>query len=163
MHTPDPDEGCLYMHVRHTITVNHERHALYEFWRDVENLPRFMQHLASVRDRGDGRSHWVAKGPAGRRVEWDAEIIDDVPGERIAWRSLPGADVANSGAVRFSDTPSNGTEIVVDIHYKPPGGLLGRALASLLGADPGQQLKQDLRMFKRVAESTDISQPVPRV
>jgi uncharacterized membrane protein len=144
------------MHVRHSVTIEYPRQALYEFWRDFENLPRFMQHLDDVKHRGAGRSHWVAKAPAGRRIEWDAVIIDDVPGERIAWRSLPGADVPNSGAVRFSDTPDRGTEIIVDIHYDPPGGLLGRALARLMGSDPGQQLRQDLHRFKQIVESSPV-------
>jgi uncharacterized membrane protein len=148
-------------HVRHSVTVGQPRQALYEFWRDFENLPRFMRHLERVKDLGRGRSRWVAKAPAGRRVEWDAEVIDDVPGERIAWRSLPGADVPNSGAVLFTDAPDDGgTEIIVDIRYDSPGGILGRALVRLVGGDPGPRLKEDLRRFKQIIEAADLSQPM---
>src|SRR5688500_4745294 len=129
------------------------RERLYEFWRDFENLPRFMQHLELVEDLGGGRSHWVAKAPMGRTVEWDAEILQDVPNELIAWRSLPGSDVHNSGVVRFRDAPDDrGTEISVEIQYDMPGGSLGVALATLFGEDPGQQLDDDLRRFKQVVE-----------
>ena len=148
-------------HVRHTITIAQPRQALYDFWRDFENLPRFMLHLERVTDLGGGRSRWVAKAPAGRRVEWEAEIIDDVPGERIAWRSLPGADVPNSGAVRFTDVGDDGcTELTVDIRYEPPGGVLGRALVRLVGGDPGPRLKDDLRRFKTLIEAADLPHPM---
>ena len=153
-------------HVRHSITVYRPRQMLYDFWRDLENLPQFMQHLHRVEDVGDGRSHWVAKAPGGLKLEWDAEIVDDVPGTRIAWRSLPSADVKNSGSVMFLETPhEDATEVIVDIHYQPPGGLIGSTLARLFGEDPTQQLWGDLRRFKQIAESRadatkDISEPL---
>ena len=144
-------------HVRKSVTILQPRERLYEFWRDFENLPRFMQHLEHVEDLGGGRSHWVAKAPLGRTVEWDAETIEDVPNKLIAWRSLPGSDVQNSGSVRFKDAPGDrGTEIVVEIQYDVPGGSFGAALARLFAEDPGAQLRDDLRRFKQVVEAGEV-------
>src|SRR4051812_15648061 len=114
-------EKCSMPNVKKSVTIMLPRQQVYQFWRDFSNLPRFMQHLEAVEERG-GRSHWVAKGPAGKTVEWDAEIVEEVPGEQISWKSLPGSDVENSGLVRFFDAPADrGTEIVVDLRYDPPG------------------------------------------
>jgi uncharacterized membrane protein len=144
-------------HVRKSVTILQPRELLYQFWRDFENLPRFMQHLEHVEDQGGGRSHWVAKAPAGRTVEWNAEIVDDKPNELIVWRSLPGSDVKNSGRVHFSDAPGDrGTEITVDIQYDAPGGALGVAIAKLFAEEPGQQLTDDLRRFKQVVETGEV-------
>jgi uncharacterized membrane protein len=129
----------------------------YEAWHDFERLPRFMTHLESVRQTGGGRSHWKAKAPAGRTVEWDAEVVDDRPGELIAWRSLPGADVANAGTVRFSDAPGDrGTEIRLELEYSPPGGARGATVAKLFGEEPDQQARDDLRRFKQVLETGEV-------
>jgi uncharacterized membrane protein len=104
-----------------------------------------------------GRSHWVAKGPAGTSVEWDAEITEDRPGERIAWRSVEGADVENSGAVSFEAAPGGrGTIVRVELEYNPPGGFLGAGLARLFGEEPGQQVDADLRRFKQVMETGEV-------
>jgi uncharacterized membrane protein len=105
----------------------------------------------------DRRSHWKARGPAGKTVEWDAEIIDDRPNERIAWRSLEGADVENSGVVRFVKAPGGrGTEVHVEIRYSPPGGVLGAWLAKLFGEEPGQQVEDDLRALKQIMETGEV-------
>jgi uncharacterized membrane protein len=139
--------------VERAITIDRPAADLYRFWRDFENLPRFMDHLLSVRANGDRRSHWVAKAPAGASVEWDAEVTDDVPDARIAWRSLEGADVANAGAVSFSPAPAGrGTEVRVSLEYNPPGGPLGVAVAKLFGEEPDIQVREDLRRFKRLME-----------
>src|SRR2546423_15606848 len=95
----------LGIRARAAITVNHPRESVFQFWRQLENLPRFMRHLISVEPRDERRSHWVAQGPAGRKVEWDAEIINEIPNELIAWKSLPGSDVDSAGSVRFKDAP----------------------------------------------------------
>jgi uncharacterized membrane protein len=143
--------------VRKAITVNRDRDEVYGFWRDFANLPRFMAHLEEVRVTGETRSHWVAKAPLGRRVEWDAEIVDERPGELIAWRSLPGATVENEGVVRFQDAPGGrGTEIVVELEYRPPAGTLGATVAKLLGEDPATQLSDDLRRLKQVLETGEV-------
>jgi len=141
----------------HTITVNSSPEDVYRFWRDFENLPRFMSHLVSVRITGERRSHWVAKGPGGTTIEWDAEITKDVPGQLIAWRSVEGADVENSGVVRFDPAPGGrGTEVRVELVYNPPGGLLGASVAKLFGEEPGEQIKGDLYRFKQVIETGEV-------
>jgi uncharacterized membrane protein len=145
------------VHVHKTITVNRPPEEIYQFWRNFENLPSFMSHLEAVQTTGDRRSHWKAKAPAGMTVEWDAEIVEDRPNERIAWRSLEGASVANSGTVRFQPAPgSRGTEIHVELRYNPPGGKIGAAVAKLFGEAPDQQIGDDLRRFKQVMETGEV-------
>ena len=144
------------VHVTRAITINRPRDEVYRFWRDFENLPRFMEHLESVRVLGQTRSHWEAKAPAGTSVEWDAEIVDDRPGELIAWRSLPDGDVPNLGSVRFLDAPGGGTELQVELRYDPPGGKLGSLVAKLFGEDPGLTLASDLRRLKQVIEVGEV-------
>ena len=141
-----------------TITIDKPAADLYKFWRNLEDLPRFMAHLKSVQVLGDGRSHWIARAPMGKSVEWDAEIIDDRPNERIAWRSLPGADVENSGSVEFLPAPGNrGTMVRVTIHYNPPGGPIAALFARLFGEEPAEQVKDDLRFFKQLMETGVIA------
>jgi uncharacterized membrane protein len=145
------------MDVRKSITVNRPPEELYRFWHDFENLPRFMSHLESVRVIDNGRSHWKAKAPAGKAVEWDAEVVDDRPNELIAWRSLEGADVENSGSVRFTPAPGGrGTEVHVRLQYDPPGGAIGAMAAKLFGEEPTQQVYDDLRAFKQVMEAGEV-------
>lgn len=139
------------------ITVNRPPDEVYRLWRDVEGLPRFMAHLESVRAEADGRSHWVVRAPAGTTVEWDAEVTEDVPDQVLAWRSLDGADVPNAGTVRLAPAPGGrGTEVRVELEYRPPGGALGAGAARLFGEEPVQQLKDDLRRFKQVVETGDV-------
>lgn len=147
-----------YSEVRtHAITVNRSPEEVYRFFCDFENLPKFMSHLESVQMTGGNRSHWVAKAPAGRTVEWDAEVIDDRPGRKIAWRSLKGSDVENTGSVYFCPAPGGrGTEIYAQIEYNPPLGLLGQALAGLSSEDPGRQMKADLFRLKQVLETGEV-------
>jgi uncharacterized membrane protein len=143
--------------VSKSLIINRSPEEIYEFWRDFENLPAFMRHLQSVRVMDDGRSHWVASGPAGTSVEWDAEIIEDRPNELIAWRSLEGADVENSGSVRFERAPGNrGTIVRVEIKYKPPGGVIGEWLAKLMGSDPEHQSLEALRCLKQLMETGEV-------
>ena len=116
-----------------------------------------MNHLESVEDTGGGKSHWKAQGPAGRTVEWDAELVADEPNTRIAWRSLPGSDIDNSGSVRFERAPGGrGTLVRVELQYTPPGGTVGAKLAKLFRSEPGQQIEDDLRVFKQVMETGEI-------
>jgi uncharacterized membrane protein len=137
--------------------INRSPEEVYGFWRRLENLPRFMRHLESVQETGTGRSHWVAKAPAGSSVEWDAEITEDRPNELIAWRSLEGADVDNSGSVRFEPaTGGRGTVVHVEMEYNPPGGVLGALVAKLFGEEPGQQAQESLRTLKQVMETGEI-------
>jgi uncharacterized membrane protein len=116
-----------------------------------------MQHIRSVNVIDDKRSHWVAKGPGGKSVEWDAEIINDIENQLIGWRSLPGSDVESGGSVRFEETPGRpGTQVRISLQYNPPGGSIGAALAKLIGQDPKKQIQQDLRRFKHLMEAGEI-------
>jgi uncharacterized membrane protein len=153
--------------VSQAVTINRSPEELYRFWRDFQNLPRFMKHLESVRELGNRRSHWVSKAPAGRRVEWDAEITEDRQNEMIAWRSLEGADVDNAGSVRFERAPGErGAIIRVEMRYNPPAGVIGATVAKLFGEDPQWQIKDDLRRLKQVMETgeviTTVGQPAGR-
>jgi uncharacterized membrane protein len=137
------------------IVLNRARSEVYRFWRDLENLPRFMDHLESVTMLDEERSHWVAKGPAGSRVEWDAVIHHEIPNELIAWRSLEGSEVDNAGSVHFSPTENGDTEVRVVLRYDPPAGKAGAAVAWLLGEEPSGQVAEDLRRLKQVVEATE--------
>ncbi len=146
------------MEGRTTTTINATPDTVYAAWRDFERLPSFMYHLESVSTTSDRRSHWVAKGPAGMSVEWDAEITEDVPGQRIAWRSLEGASVDNAGSVQFRPAPADqGTEVRLELQYSPPGGALGSVVAKLFGQEPNQQISDDLRRFKQIVETGEIA------
>ncbi len=143
--------------VEATVTINRTAQDLYKAWRDFTTLPLWMKHLVSVDRRNDRRSHWVATGPAGSTVEWDAEITEDRPNEMIAWRSVEDSDVEHSGAVRFESAPGNrGTIVTVDMRYAPPGGTLGSAIAAWFGEDPPQSITMDLRRFKQVMETGEV-------
>ncbi len=143
--------------VDRSVTVNLPRAELYRAWRNLENLPRYMTHLESVRVTGERQSHWVAKAPLGRTVEWDAEIVEDRENELIRWESVQGATVQNSGQVRFEDAPGGrGTEVHVSLTYNPVGGSLGAAVAKLLGEEPGSQVREDLRHYKQMLEAGEI-------
>jgi uncharacterized membrane protein len=144
--------------VRQSIAVNRTPEECYRYWRDFQNLPCIMQHLESVQPTGPNQSRWVAKAPAGVRVEWIAEIVDDRADELIAWTSIADADVKNAGSVRFETAPGGrGTYVTVGIRYEPPGGQLGALVIKLLGQDPEQQVKQDLRRFKQIMETGEIT------
>jgi len=144
--------------VEQSITVNRSIGEVYRFWRDLENLPRFMRHLDSVTSLGGGRSRWRAKAPAGLTVEWDAEIVEEREGERLAWRSVEESDVENEGTVRFEMAPgARGTEVHVLLRYTPPGGAIGRGVAWLFGEEPRQQIREDLRRFKQILETGEIA------
>jgi uncharacterized membrane protein len=151
--------------VEKSVTINGTPEQLYSFWRNFENLPRFMDHLESVDVRDGSHSHWRAKGPAGLKAEWDAEIINEVPNELIGWRSVDGSTVQNAGSVHFTPTP-RGTEIKVVLRYDPPGGALGAVIAKLFGEDPKHQVGEDLRRLKQIIETgetaTNQGQPTGR-
>ena len=143
--------------VERVATINKPVHEVYEFWRQFQNFPRFMRHLESVEVLGERRSRWRAKAPAGRTVEWEAEMVEDREDEWIAWRSLPGSQVENSGSVRFSPAPgARGTEVRVQLQYSPPAGRLGQGIAWLFGEAPEQQIHDDLHRFKQLMETGEI-------
>jgi uncharacterized membrane protein len=145
------------MELTATTTVRKAPQDVYAFWRRLENLPTFMAHVDDVRTDGPTRSHWTVTAPFGRTVEWDAEIVEEMPGRRLSWRSVEDADIENEGSVRFVPAPGDrGTEVHVSISYKVPGGKLGEALARYAGEDPHQQLDDDLRRFKQVVETGEV-------
>jgi uncharacterized membrane protein len=143
--------------VKRSITLNRPVEEVYAFWRDFENMPRFMYHLESVRVFGPTRSHWVAKGPGEKRIAWDSQVTEDRPNELIAWHTLPGSDVENGGTVTFERKPGGrGTIVRVTLEYRPPGGMAGRAVANLMNRAPEQQVSDDLRRFKQILETGEI-------
>jgi uncharacterized membrane protein len=144
--------------VEKTVTINKPADELYRFWHNFENLPNFMKHLKSVKVIDNKRSHWVASAPLGASVEWDADILEDRENEFISWASVEGADVDNSGFVRFKPAPGDrGTEVKVVIEYAPPGGAVTATIAKLFGEEPEQQIGDELRRFKMLMEAGEIS------
>ena len=143
--------------VEKTVTINAPRSDVYAFWRNFENLPRFMHNLESVQVRDSKRSYWVAKGPAGSTVDWEAEIINEVPGELIGWRSMEGSQIDNAGSVHFSDAARGGTELRVVLRYDPPGGVVGTTISKILGEDPAVNVREDLGRLKTLLETGDIA------
>ncbi len=144
--------------VEQVVTINRSLDEVYGFWRNFANFPRFMAHLERVEVLGDRLSRWTATAPAGMTVRWDAEIVQDREGEWLAWRSLAGSQVENSGSVRFAPAPgARGTEVRVQLEYVPPAGHLGRIVALLFGEEPRQQVREDLRRFKQLMEAGEIA------
>lgn len=144
---------------KYSATVRQPPELVYQFWRKLENLPRFLRHVESVEVLDERRSRWRAHGPVSSTISWDAEIINDVPGELLAWRTLPGADIAHAGSVRFiRAVGGHGTIVTINLEYHPPGGVLGAFLAGLLGAAPRASVAQDLRRFKDLLEA-DLPRP----
>lgn len=143
--------------VEKSVIVNRSARELYAYWRNLENLPRIMRHLESVQVFDGRKSHWKVKAPVGMTVEWDAEVINEVQEQIIAWRSLPNAQIPNAGSVRFRPISSAGgadsTEVRVLLEYTPPAGEIGAALARLLGEEPSTQIEEDLRRFKMQMET----------
>jgi uncharacterized membrane protein len=154
--------GNLGVKVERAVSVEEPAEKVYRFWRDFRNLPLIMPNLESVTVQSPTRSHWVAKGPLGTSVEWDAEIINDKPNELIAWRT-EGARVESAGSVRFEARPDGSTLVRVSLQYSPPGGELGHMLSAVFGEDPGGRIEEDLMRLKeamgRAHEDRDGIQP----
>jgi uncharacterized membrane protein len=149
--------GPRGINVLESVTLNRSIEELYRFWRNLENLPQFMRHLVSVEKVTDTISHWKAKGPAGKIVEWDAEIHNEVPSKVIGWRSLEGADVVSAGSVNFDSAgPGRGTRVTVHLQYSPPGGKVGAAVAKMFGRDAETEIREDLRRFKQLIEAGEV-------
>jgi len=146
--------------IEQTLLIARPPGEIFAFWRNLENLPEFMDNLESVRVLDDRHSHWIAKGPGGQRVEWDAEIVNEHPGEMISWQTLPGADVQSAGTVRFAPAENGQSTVVrVVLEYHAPAGALGRQVARLFGKDPALQLELSLVRLKELLES----RPVPTI
>lgn len=148
--------GPRGIYVEESVVVNRPIAEVFRFWRNFENLPRFMNHLELVAVREAGVSHWVAKGPAGLKVEWDARIINEVDNQVIGWQSLTGSMISTAGSVNF-DEAGGRTRVTVKLQYSQPAGKLGAAVARLLGEDPGQQIHEDLQRFKELLETGTIA------
>ncbi len=153
--------GSRGVTVDESIVIDKPVDELYRFWRDLENLPRFMRHLESVERVTETLSRWHAKGPGGTTVEWNAEIINEVPNKVIGWKSLDDSDVVSAGSVNF-DEAGPGTRIRVRLQYSPPGGLVGAAVARLMGSDPATEIHEDLRQLKSLLESGAASTIIQR-
>jgi len=150
--------GSRGVNVESAITIYRPTQEVYAYWRNFENLANFMSHLSEVHDLGGTRSHWVAKGPLGVPVEWNAEIINDIPPELISWRTTGESDVVSAGSVRFTQAPGDhGTEVRVRLQYDPPAGKIGATVAWMLGDDAQQAIDEDLRRFKQLLETGEIS------
>jgi uncharacterized membrane protein len=148
--------------VGRSVTIDRQREELYAFWRDFKNLPQFMHSVHSVTIQDRTRSHWIIEAPAGKTVEWDSQITHDEPGRLIAWQSLEGASVRNSGRVEFLDSPDGrGTVVRVTLTYDPPAGAVGKLVAKLFQKDPKVQARQDLRRFKQLMETGEVATAQP--
>jgi uncharacterized membrane protein len=139
------------------VAINRTPAELYEFWRNLELLPAIMPELASVEAVGHRRSHWVVNGPARSRTKWYADIINDIPDELIAWRTIEGSDVASAGSVHFErGLMGRGTVVRVKLQYDPPGGKLGSVFAWAFGDEPSRVIREGLRRFKQLMETGEI-------
>ncbi len=144
--------------IEESITINRPAADLYRFWRQLETLPQVFSHLSRVETTGPRTSHWVMNGPAGTTFEWDAEIINNIKDELIAWRSLPDSDIASAGSVSF-DEHGRKTDVTVRMQYDVPGGRAGSALAWLSGMDPSKVVREELERFKERLEAGGSSLP----
>ena len=143
---------------RTALTIQSSLEDVYRRWRDLERLPEIFEHLTSVAKTAAGKSHWVAEGPFGKSVEWDAEVINEVENELIAWQSLPGSDIDTAGSVHFERAPvGRGMILRVALKYDPPAGKLGATIASLFGANLEKQVDEDLKRFKQLVETGEIA------
>jgi uncharacterized membrane protein len=150
--------GSAGVIVEESVVINRPISELYRFWRNLENLPRFMSHLESVERITDTLSRWRAKAPAGTTVEWSAEIINEVPDKVIGWKSIEGSDVVSAGSVNFDEAPGGrGTRVQVRLQYSPPGGKIGDAVARLMGSDAATRIRQDLQRFKQLVEAGETT------
>jgi uncharacterized membrane protein len=139
--------------VEASITVNRMAEELYAYWRDFTHAPSYMDRIISVRVLDERRSHWTAEGPRGRTWEWTSQVTDDVPGRRIAWHTLPGSDLPNSGSVEFTPGRLGETTVRHTLQFDPPGGVVGQAIASAFHQMPEKMVQDDLRRFKTLMEA----------
>lgn len=138
--------------------INRPRQELYDFWRDFRNLPSFTENVREVEILDGDRSQWTIAGPAGADIDLVSEITEDRPGEFIAWRSSEGSDVDHEGWIEFRDNAfGRGTEVRVFISYDPPGGAVGKVVAKVMQREPRIQARRELRRFKQLMETGEIS------
>ncbi len=153
----DSHRAARPIHVEKSFTIYRPVEEVYRYWRNFENLPKFMRHLRSVQPTGDRTSRWEVRSPLGTGIGWDAEITDERENDYILWRSLPGGAVEHRGSVEFRKAPfGDATEVAVSLDYRSPGGKLGSGVARLFGENPEQQVREDLRRFKQLMEAGEI-------
>ena len=148
--------------IEERITIDRPRDELFGIWRNFEQLPNFTDDIESVTALGDGRSHWVVRAPGGGRVEWDSEMVNEIPGQLIAWKTVGNPDIAHAGSVHFRDAAGGRTEVRIVVDYEPPGGRLGglvHAFTKLFGQSPEQKIHGDLAKFKVRVESAPEPPP----
>ena len=143
--------------VAQAVTINRPAAELYAYWRDFANLASFMDNVERIDVIDRTRSHWVVKAPGNATVEWDAVVTDDREGTLIAWESVEGADIRNSGRVEFRDAGARGTVVIATIAYDPPGGTIGKLVAKLFQREPAIQARRELRRFKQLMETGEIA------
>ena len=150
------------IHVERSFLINRPVEEVYSFWRNFENLPKFMRHLKSVKVTSEKESRWQARAPIAGSIEWDAEIVDEQPNAFIVWRSKEGAMVPNNGSVIFEKASDyhGGTRLTVVMNYEPPAGKLGSIFATMFGEDADQQVREDLRKFKQLMEAGEVATTV---
>jgi len=152
---PEGEHGEL---IGRSQTINRPRQEIYQRWREFTRFPDFMDNVRSVEEIGDGRSRWTIEAPGGTTVELVTEITEDVPGERIAWRSVADSQIDTNGEVRFRDAaPGRGTVVTLLMNYHPPGGTIGKLAAKLFRREPAIQSRLDLRRFKQLLETGEIT------
>jgi uncharacterized membrane protein len=153
----DDKDGELAI-VGRSVLINRPRQELFEFWQDFTRLPQFMHAIESIELKGGGRSVWTVKAPAGQIVTLETEVTETIPGEAIGWRSVEGSQIETEGRVTFADAPADrGTVVTADIAYKPPGGDIGRLFAKLFAAEPNIQARHELKRFKMLMETGEIT------
>lgn len=140
--------GHRAVDIQKTINIAAPVEKVFEFWNNFQNFPKFMSNVREVQMQGENRSHWIASGPAGVPVEWDAEITERIPNKTIAWKTVPGATVEHAGIVRFDPNPDGTTRVEIRMSYNPPAGAIGHVVASLFGADPKSEMDADLARMK---------------
>ena len=152
---PSGDKGAL---IGRSVTINRPRQEVYDRWRDFARFPDFMDNVRSVEAVDGGRSKWTIEAPAGQTVELLTETTHDVPGERIAWRSVEGSQITTAGEALFSDAaPGRGTIVQLVMTYDPPAGTLGKLVAKLFQREPAIQARRDLRRFKQLLETGEVT------
>ena len=170
-HPPDDAPGRTarrsrfggYRVVGQTVTVNRPRSELYRFWREFENLPRFMEDVREVRQGGQGRTTWTIAGPAGRTVTLETTVVQERPDELIAWRLTPDSQIDAEGRITFREAPGGrGTQVGATVAYKPPLGELGRLAAKIFQREPAIQARRELKRFKMLMEAGEIATPANR-
>ena len=145
------------LHLGTSILIDRPAEDLYEAWRDFESLPRFMRHIVEVKTHDARRSHWIARTPLGQYVEWDAELIEDIPNEYLEWQSTGDSEVQQRGVIRFRRMGDLTTELRVDIDYLPRGGAVGALFARFINGLTRQELKSDVRRFKQLMETGEVA------